>query len=303
MNWFLIALLAPALWSATNHIDKYLLGKYFKGGGMGSLMIFSSLVGLFVLPFILMFENNVFSIGRWQAFIIVVNGMIWVFGLLPYMYAIAKDEASVVVPLFQMIPIFTYLLGYFFLGEVLTTRQILASMLIITGAVGISLDLNEKLPKIKKDVLALMVLSSFCIALNGFIFKYVALDATFWVTSFWSYVGFVVSAVCLFVFVKSYRTQFLSVIRVNKGPVIGLNILNEVLNVTAMLSITYASLLAPLALVWVVNGFQPLFVFVYGVIITLFLPKVGRESLLKKHLLQKIVAIIVIFVGTYLLNI
>ena len=34
MNWFLIALLPPALWSVTNHFDKYLLSKFFKGGGV-----------------------------------------------------------------------------------------------------------------------------------------------------------------------------------------------------------------------------------------------------------------------------
>lgn len=65
----------------------------------------------------------------------------------------------------------------------------------------------------------------------------------------------------------------------------------------------FATLLAPLALVWVVNGFQPFFVLLYGVIITLFFPKFGTESLLKKHLVQKVVAILIMFVGVLLLNV
>lgn len=38
MNWFLIALIPPTVWAATHHFDKYLLSKYFKGGGVGALL-------------------------------------------------------------------------------------------------------------------------------------------------------------------------------------------------------------------------------------------------------------------------
>ena len=64
----------------------------------------------------------------------------------------------------------------------------------------------------------------------------------------------------------------------------------------------YASLLAPLALVWAVNGFQPVFVLVYGLLITRFFPQVGEENLERKQLMQKAVAILIIFAGTYLLH-
>jgi hypothetical protein len=70
MEWFYIALAAPALWSAVNYIDKYLVEKYFKGGGIGALLIFSSLVGIIVIPFIPLFERGIrgvrylFAIGE-----------------------------------------------------------------------------------------------------------------------------------------------------------------------------------------------------------------------------------------------
>src|SRR3990167_1104913 len=245
MSWFFIALFAPALWSVTNHIDKYLIGKYFRGTGTGALIVFSSLIGLFVLPFILLFQVNVLDIKPLNALLVMGGSAVALLAILIYLYSLKKDEASIVVPLFQTIPVFSYVLAYIVLGETLTSRQMLGAVLVILGAISISFDLTEKKPKFKSVVFFLMLVSSF---------------------------------------LRAYRDQFISVIKRSKVPIIGLNALNEIINVIASLCIKFASLLAPLALVWVVNGFQPFFVFIYGVILTLFFPKLGTESLLKKHL-------------------
>lgn len=132
-----------------------------------------------------------------------------------------------------------------------------------------------------------MFLASFLVALNGFIFKLVAIQADFWTTSFWEYVGLTILAFALLVFVKSYRKQFFEVVKANKLPVLSLNGLNEVINIIAKFSMNFATLLAPLALVWVVNGFQPFFIFIYGVILTIFFPHLGTETLPKKILYKK----------------
>lgn len=120
MNWFLIALVAPALWSVSNHIDKYLVSKYFKGGGTGAMPIFSSGIGFLVLPVILVFHPEVLSFPIMQGLVVAFNGFIYIAALLPYIYALQRDEASIVVPLFQTIPVFGYILGYIFFGEQLT---------------------------------------------------------------------------------------------------------------------------------------------------------------------------------------
>lgn len=303
MNWFLIALIPPALWSITNHMDKFLISKYFKGGGVGALMVFSSLIGLLLLPFILIFNPHVFTIAPQNAFLIALNGFLYVAAILPYFYALNKDEASTVVPLFQMIPVLSYVLAFFILGETLSTKQILASTLVVVGAIGISLELSEgKRIRIKKDVLGYMFLSSFLFALNFIIFKHFALELSFWVSAFWEYVGFAIFAALLMIFVRSYRRQFVDVMKQNKITVVGLNGLNELINIGAKMSFNFASLLAPVTLIWVVNGTQPFFVFMYGVILTIFFPKLGVESLAKRHLTQKAVAIAVMFLGTYLIN-
>ncbi|MFH1971008.1 MAG: EamA family transporter [Patescibacteria group bacterium] len=303
MKWFLIALLPPSLWSISNHLDKYLISKYFKDGGVGALMVFSSMVGLFILPFILIFHSGVFNVIPINAILIAINGSFYVLAVLPYFYALERDEASITVPLFQMIPVVSYILSYFVLGEILTQQQIIAGIFVVAGAVGISLEIaGGKVLRIKKEVLGLMFLSSLLFAINFMFFKFFALKESFWTTAFWEYVGFSFFALILMVFVKSYRKQFVDVIKRNKIPVIALNGLNEFINIVAKISFNFASMLAPITLVWVINGTQPFFVFLYGVLITLFLPKLGKESLTKEHLIQKIFSIIIMGVGTYFLT-
>lgn len=302
MNWFLIALIPPALWSATNHLDKYLIGKFFKGGGVGALMVFSSLIGLFLLPFIAFFHPEVLVFSA-KNILIAANGFLYILAILPYFYALDKDEASTCVPLFQFVPVFSYILAYFVLGETLSSNQLLGGLFIVAGAIGISLDLSGKKIKFKKEVFWLMMLSSLIFALNFLFFKYFAVQSSFWFTSFWEYVGFAVFAFLLMVFVKSYREQFITVMKTNRAVVLGLNGANEVINIIAKVSFNFASLLTPITITWIVNGFQPLFVFGYGVILTLLFPKIVKEDISRKSLTQKVLAILVMFVGTYFLNI
>ena len=302
MNWFLVALLPPFLWSISNHIDKYLINKYFQNAGAGALVIFSALIGTVLLPVIALFTPGVFDISKINALIIIVNGILIICSLMPYLYALSKEEASVVVPLWQLIPVFTYLLAYVLLGESLSSRQLVAFGLIFIGTFIISLDLTHPIPKLKHTVLLLMVLSCLLGAIGGVVFKYVALEETFWVSAFWQYIGFTIFALFLLIFIPSYRRSFFYVVKQNKGFVLGLNTLNEFISIIAALIMNYASLLAPVALVSVLNGLQPFFVFVVGLILTLYFPKLGKEKVTTKDVIQKILAISIVIIGAYLLE-
>lgn len=302
MNWVYIALLSPALWAMTNHIDKYLIERELQDQKVGSLLLFSSLIGLVPLVLILIARPQVLSIAPWHGALIVLNGGVYVLGLLPYYYALQRDEASIVVPLFQTATIFSYGLGLLILGEQLTSQQLLASLLIISGAVLLSIELNVKSFTFKFKVFALMMLASCLNALNWLLFKVVAIQEEFWLTSFWEYTGFVAIGGCLLIFVRSYRQEFIVTIRCNRFSVIGLVAINEVISLAAKTATNVASLVAPIALVSTLHGLQPLFVFVYGILLTICLPRYVQEQLQPHLLLQKTIAIALSIVGTALLT-
>jgi len=302
MNWFLVALIGPVLYAVTNHIDKHLLEKYFKNGEAGAIVIFSALFGIFAIPIVYLIEPNVLSMEVKSIAILIFSGALSIVCLILYYKALKNDEASVVVPFYQTIPIFGFFFGYFILNEILTEQQLLACGMIILGASILSFDITKSKVGVKKRVVALMLGASFLYAVVGVIFKMVAIEDGFWVSMFWNFVGTVLMGIILFVYNKAYRLQFLQIFKHNSWSVISLNSLNEILFVIAEGAVAYATLLAPIALVMTVNGFQPLFVFLFGILITLFFPKAEKESLSRNVIAQKILAIGIITIGTVVLG-
>ncbi|MEI6480533.1 MAG: EamA family transporter [bacterium] len=300
MNWFLIALIGPALWALGNHIDKYIISKYFVGKGVGSLVIFTSISGFIISLFVLALDFNQIFISPLNAFLIAINGAVLVASFIPYLYALENEEASWASSLFQLIPVFGYVLGLIFLNEYLKISQIFAALLVVIGAVLMSLDFSHRI-KFKTKPFLLMVLSAFMIAANSLVFKIIALDSNYWGTTFWEYIGGGVFGLFLFIFIPLYRSQFIATVRRGKNAVLSINIIAELLNIGAKLASNFASLLAPLVFVWLVNGFQPAIVFAYGIILTLFMPQFGKEDLSGRTIFQKLSAMTIMLIGIYFL--
>ncbi len=205
------------------------------------------------------------------------------------------------MPLYQTIPIFGFILGYFILGETISVTQGVASFVIIAGALILSFELGDTVG-FKKEIVALMLIASVLYAVNGVIFKLIALDDGFWLSLFWSIVGQVLLGILFLLFVRPYRQQFFAMLKENRLAVLGLNSLSEVLFTVAESVMAFATLLAPVALVLLVDSFQPFFVLVIGVILSLFFPHISKESLHHKHILQKTIGIGLIIVGGYFIG-
>jgi drug/metabolite transporter (DMT)-like permease len=247
MNWLLLALIGPFLWSIGNHIDKILIEKYFKSRSMGSLIIISSLVGLFVAPIIFIFKPDVLNITIGYIFFMLVASILFVIYVWAYLKAMEQDEASIVVPFYQLIPVFAFILGYFFLGETITYLQFFAMFLIIAGAAIISFEIDEDNKfKLRKKTVFYMLISSFVSAVESVIFKYVLIREDFWITNFWSFLWIGVIGLVLLFSIKLYRIEFIYIIKNNSKRILSLNVFNEILTIVGNITTVYAFLLAQL---------------------------------------------------------
>jgi drug/metabolite transporter (DMT)-like permease len=302
MSWFFIALWAPFLVACANHNDKLLLSKYLKEKNIGSIVIPSSLFSGAAIAIVWFIQPDVYGVSLVQGSALVATGMLSVFASLCYLYALDLDEASFVTPFYQTVPIFAYFLGYFVLGETITLVQGLGSVVIIVGALALSFEFGSRGLRFKRNVVALMLAASFLSATNGVIFKLIALEKGFWVSLFWGFVGQVMAGLTLLVCVPSYRRDFLGLFKQQKAAVVGLIALSRILFSVSEAVTLYATLLAPVALVLLVNSFQPLFVFTLGIAVTLFFPRVAKESLGRMKLLQKGAGIGLMLVGGYLIS-
>lgn len=302
MSWFFIAVWAPFLLACTNHIDKFLVSKYLKEKNVGSIVISSSLFSGVAIAVILFIQPGAHSVSLVQGSALVATGVLSVFGALCYLHALDIDEASFVTPFYQMVPVFAYFLGYLILRETITAAQGLGSFVIIISALALSFEFGRRGIRFKRSVAALMLAASFLSAINGVIFKLIAVNQGFWVALFWDFVGQVMAGLILAGCVPTYRRDFLGLFKQQKVAGFGLIALSKTLVSVSEAVTLYATLLAPVALVLLVNSFQPLFVFILGIVLTLALPNVSRESLSRTKILQKGVGIGLMLVGGYLIT-
>ncbi len=302
MSWFFIALCAPFLLACANHTDKFLVSRYLKEKSIGSIVILSSLFSSVAIAIVLFIQPDVSEVSLVQGSALVATGMLSVFAAVCYLYALDMDEASFVTPFYQTAPIFAYLLGYFILGETITLAQGLGSFVVIMGALALSLEVGRQGIRFKRNVVALMLAASFLSATNGVIFKLIAVDKGFWISLFWGFVGQAMAGLTFLACAPSYRRDVLNLLKQQKMAAIRLIALSRTLFSVSEAVTLYATLLAPVALVLVVNSFQPLFVFALGIVLTLILPRVAKESLDRMKMLQKGVGIGLMLVGGYLIS-
>jgi drug/metabolite transporter (DMT)-like permease len=179
MSWFFIALWAPFLLACANHNDKLLLSRYLKEKSIGSIVILSSLFSGVAISIVLFIQPDAYDVGLVQGSALVATGMSSVLAAVCYLYALDIDEASFVTPFYQTVPIFAYFLGYFILGETITLVQGLGSLVIILGALALFFEFGRRGMRFKRSVVALMSGACFLSAINGAIFKLIAVHKGF----------------------------------------------------------------------------------------------------------------------------
>ena len=301
MSWLLFAFSGPVLWAISVHLDKYLVERFFKESNVAVLLVFTAFVGLALLPFIWFFEPNVASPGLGSIALIILSGIFYMTAILLYLQALQSEEASVVAPFFQAGPLFGYVLAYLVLGETLTPRQMAGGVMIIAGALIVSLRFGQSIKMFKARLAVLMLACGFIMALSSLIFKIFAIEVAFWTTTFWMFVGEAIFG-CALLMVTSFRRQFAAMLRANTAALLSINASNELINLGGSLGNRFALTLAPLSLVQAIGGTTTLFVFAFGVVLSLCCPGLGRENLSGRQLVQKGIAAAMVATGVALVT-
>jgi drug/metabolite transporter (DMT)-like permease len=301
MSWLLFAFSGPVLWAISTHLDKYLVERYFKHSDVAVLLIFTALIGVVTLPFIWHLEPKVLDPGPGNAALMAFSGVLYMGGMLFYLRALQTDEASAVAPFFQAAPLFGFVLGYLVLGETLARPQMAGGALIVGGTLLVSLRGERRATRFNWRLAGLMLACALTLAVSALIFKMFALRDDFWPTTFWMFVGEALFGAALLA-VRSYRRQFFDLLRSNPGAVLTINAVNELINLGGGLGTRYALLLAPLGIVQAIGSTTTLFVFAFGVLLSIFFPRLGRENLSRRELLRKGAAAVLVAIGVLLVT-
>lgn len=307
MNWLAVATIAYFLIALGVILDKFLLAS--KRVSHPAIYTFYS--GILSLAAFLFFPFGFHAVGLAQFFLSFLAGIIFIAGMLGLFFALSRNEASRVVPAIgAVIPVVTYFISIFVLEERLTYGQISGSLILVFGGLLISLNISE----LKKSGSQKFFSGFFPSILAGVflgaayaIFKSLFEQDNFVNVYIWTRFGILAGAVALLVNPR-WRRLILNSLKNFRKPQKEqrrsglLFIFNKGLNGIGSILINFAISLGSVTLVNALISIEYVFVFVFGLIFSHWLPGIFREGKNFGAVIQKILAIVIITAGVILIS-
>ena len=294
MNWIFLSLLAPLFWASSNFVDKYILGKYTKG--IFDFVFFSTITSWFFFAIIFLFvgtpELSIYSL------IPIATGMILIYSYGFYGKALEQGDTSSLVILFKLIPVVTVILAFAFLGQTLSSNELIGFVIVLAGATIISF---EKTKGIFIKGFGMILIAILMWSVMTLFIDYGLTKMSFWDYFMLDNLGSALAELTMFI-IPSIRRQVIEGIKTAQlGKYIWFS-WNNVLDFLGQMSIKKALAIAPSAgLVTVVMQVQSFYAIIIGVLLTLFIPHIIKEDISTNTLIKKIVGAVIMFSGIYIL--
>ena len=294
MNWIFLSLLAPLFWASSNFVDKYILGKYTKG--IFDFVFFSTITSWLFFAVIFLFigtpELSVYSL------IPIATGMILIYSYGFYGKALEQGDTSSLVILFKLIPVVTVILAFAFLGQTLSSNELVGFVIVLAGATIISF---EKTKGIFIKGFGMILIAILMWSVMTLFIDYGLTKMSFWDYFMLDNFGSALAGLTMFI-IPSIRRQVIEGIKTAQlGKYIWFS-WNNVLDFFGQMSIKKALAIAPSAgLVTVVMQVQSFYAIIIGVLLTLLIPNIIKEDISTNTLVKKIVGAVIMFLGVYIL--
>jgi len=294
MEWIFLALLAPALWAIMNITDKWILTNYFKGAF--SYQVLTVMTDVLIIPILFLLAPISFDPSLFVPALIL--GMISGFSFVIYNKAMLVEEASRVISLMYMTPLFILPMAIVFLGEVLTPVKYAGIALLVVSAILISY--RKVLGKHKFLSTGMILILIWGVIWAGYqvATKWMLGSVDVWSFTLWTLVGTFISGMLL-TLIPKVRKEFISDVKRSKAAVYAIRVTTSMLYLVAMLSFYFAISAAPISIVGAMPSVQPVFVLLYVLLFSAFLPKILREENTRNTIILKALAVILIFIGTW----
>lgn len=334
MSWILVAIIAYFLVALQIILDKFLLSSK-RVSHPAIYAFYSGLLSLATLPIFFPFGFHWLSGGKILFYFLA--GMIFTYGVLCLFFALKKSEASKVTPVAgAVIPVVTFFLSIFFLGEQLGWIQVAGVVILIFGGLLISFDLPLKINPItfrvinkfvplhffnslifikgdgasKKKFFAgfwQTILAGILLAVAFTAFKYFFERDNFTNVFVWTRLGLFAGALSLLLFPFWRRIIWVSLKKFKKPERENtrtgiLFVFNKILGGTGSALTNFAISLGSVTIVNALVSTEYIFVFMLGLLFSLWLPKVFEEKGAFWDIAQKIGAIIIITFGIILIS-
>lgn len=294
MNWLYFAIAAYLLLAVSGVIDKFLVSKVVKrpvayAFYMGVTGPFSLLLAPFGLR----------AISGSDFFVACVAGACFILAMYYYFTAVSKASVSRVLPIFGgLIPVFTLALAYFALHERLTTTQYSAFVLLVIGAVWVAY--KRESGARSRAAFGYAVLAALLMAVSAVLSKYIFDISNFVTGMVWTRMGFLPVAL-LFLLTAQNRRWIFNAPKEARPKNIFIYYVSRFSGTIAGFLQNYAVSLGSVTVVNALAGTQFAFLLALTTGLSVYFPKVLKEQISARILVQKILAIILISGGLMML--
>lgn len=291
---FIFAILAGLVWSIGNVIDKTVVSKYIKNPIF--ILFIISLISFVVGILILAFDYQPLAYRDWL--FVLAASFFYILGNLTYLYALKREESSRVVPLFALANVFVPILAAIFLGEIFGGKQYLGIILVVFGSLLI-LARGNLISSLKSKGLYLMLISSFSFSAPDIINKWLLRRYDYWVV--FGYVRILLGLFGLLILLF-YFSEIKNCLKNTGRNYLGLISGSQILSVAGALLFIISMSYWFVTLTETVSSSQYIFLLLWIIFLSRFKPHILAEELSRKIMRQKIISIILIIVGIYLVS-
>lgn len=290
-TWIFLTLLAAMLESVGNVYDRYIIKNELKNTDT-LLVLWGFFAGImFSSPALL---TGSVSVNTLVVSIGLVSALLYLAAMHYYYRAISSGEVSRVVPILSINPVIVLILATLFLGEVHEPVKYIGIALIMLGVIIHAYD-NQKHALINKKALIWAVVAASFFAFKNVLANYLTLAASDPLNAlFWIGLG-------IFVFNLPVTVKLWKKLRIKNAHEFPAVAMAAALAGSVTLIYTAAVVIGPVALVTFLHRIQILFVFIISMTLDFFRPKLLHERFIKAAFWQKLLGVIIVLAGSYLL--
>ncbi|MCD6403437.1 MAG: EamA family transporter [Candidatus Aenigmarchaeota archaeon] len=217
--------------------------------------------------------------------------------MLFYLKALKKDEPDRVVALWYLSPIFIAIMSSFLINEIFGIKEYVGILLLVVGAVMISVNKLEGYFKLS-EAFWLMIVTNVLTSFYIVVLKIMMFRITPYTALFLLNLSFFFISLLVFLLKRQKIQNEIKKLK-KKGWLI--KILGLLPYWSGAIAFYRAMKIGPVSLVNALNAFQPLFVFLFSLVLSLrfdyFKQKIDRITIL-----QKIVSIGMLIIGSFLIS-
>lgn len=301
MLWLAITVLAYFILAVVFLVDKYLLINAIANPKVYAFLIgMAGLLVIVLIPFV-----NFYIPSPVQVVLSFSAGASFVLALLWFYKGLKDFAVSQVVPVIGAFnPLITFGLIYLLSPNkwTLSFYEIFSFILLIGGSILMTVEKEKSVTRLS---LKISVIASFFFALSFVLTKYVYLAQPFLNGLIWTRIGGALMALMLFVIWPEIRQEiFKQKNNFEKRP-FGVLLLNQTAGAAAGLLQNWAIALAPLIFLAFINalqGLQYVFLLLFSIFLSFKFPRILKEFISRKIIIQRVVAILLIGLGLILLS-